>query len=134
MGNLCRTLELDELISDPRFESAELRAQHTDAIPEVLARHFRRQSAAHANSMVKEIDEVFDDPQVIANGMLTQFEQPGVGDVTGVARLFRMSATAGLPWLRSPAPHRGEHTDEVLGLLGYGPAEIDALKASGTTG
>ena len=39
----------------------------------------------------------------------------------------RLSDTpGGTRWI---GPRLGEHTDEVLGALGYGPEEIDALRA-----
>jgi itaconate CoA-transferase len=33
-----------------------------------------------------------------------------------------------------PAPGLGEHTDEVLGEIGYAPDDIAALRRSGTVG
>jgi alpha-methylacyl-CoA racemase len=33
-----------------------------------------------------------------------------------------------------PAPGLGEHTDEVLGEIGYAPGDIVALRRSGTVG
>ena len=142
--SLCRALDLDELTNDPRFESVESRTQRTDEIAEILTRAFLTKPAAewerilkaagHLASMVREIDEVFEDPQVIANDMIARFEQPGVGEVKAVGLPFRMSSTADLPWLRRPVPNNGEHTDEVLRELGLGPEEIETLKAAGAFG
>ena len=142
--SLCETLQLEGLATDPRFDTVEHRAQNTDAIAEVLSRHFLTrpaadweaifQAAGHTASIVKEVEEVFDDPQVVANNMITQFKQPGLGEVMGVGRPFRMSSTADAPWLRRPAPHLGEHTDEVLSELGHSPEEIGALRAAGALG
>ena len=141
---LCQALGLDALTTDPRFATLEGRREHTDEIAAVLSQNFLTKPAAeweailkgheHMMSMVKSIDEVFDDPQVIANGMVTQFEQPGVGQVLGLARPFRMSSTADTPWSRRPVPTIGEHTDEVLRELGYSPAEIETLRATGAAG
>jgi formyl-CoA transferase len=66
--------------------------------------------------------------------MVTTFEQPGVGQVEAFARPFQMSGIDDLPWLRRPAPHLGEHTDEVLRELGYGAEEIEAIKAMSALG
>ncbi|MFA7248958.1 MAG: CoA transferase [Dehalococcoidia bacterium] len=142
--SLCQTLQLDELAGDPRFDSAEHRAQHTDAIAEILDRHLLTKPAAeweaifkaagHTTSIVKEVEEVFDDPQVIANDMIAQFEQPGLGEVRAVGLPFRMSPMSEEPWLRRPAPRLGEHTEEVLRVVGYSPDEIGKLRASGALG
>jgi crotonobetainyl-CoA:carnitine CoA-transferase CaiB-like acyl-CoA transferase len=37
--------------------------------------------------------------------------------------------TGGPDTVRTPAPDRGDHTDEVLTGLGYSPAEIGRLRA-----
>ena len=142
--DLCDTFELDELRSDPRFATAEGRAEHSDEIERVVAGHYLTKTASeweaqfkaagHSVSIIKEIDEVFDDPQVMANEMLTQFEQPGLGNVEAVSRPFRLSGTAALPWLTRPAPHLNEHTDEVLAELGYSQSEIEAMRAGGALG
>ena len=142
--SLCRALQLDELTNDPRFDTAEHRAQNTDAIVEILSRHLLTKTspeweaifkaAGHTTSIVKEVDELFDDPQVLANEMITQFEQPGLGEVKAVGLPFRMSPAGDADWLRRPVPHLGEHTNEVLGELGYSPAEIETLRAAGALG
>jgi CoA:oxalate CoA-transferase len=49
--------------------------------------------------------------------------------VTVVRAGFKMSH--GDPAAATPPPMLGEHTDEVLGGLGYSPAEIDALRKAG---
>jgi crotonobetainyl-CoA:carnitine CoA-transferase CaiB-like acyl-CoA transferase len=47
-----------------------------------------------------------------------------------VASPLRLSATP--PVLRRAPPALGEHTDEVLTELGLAPAQIQALRVSGT--
>lgn len=141
---MCEGLGAVELTSDPRFASLAGRQEHTGEIAAILARLFLTKPAAewerilkgheHMMSMVRPIEEVADDPQVIANGMLTRFDQPGVGEVIGVAPPFRMSATADTPWLRRPVPTIGQHTDEVLRDLGYGPEEITELRTERAAG
>ncbi len=138
---MCEALDLDDLARDPRFTTAEGRQQHTAEIAERLTRTFKTKPAAewerllkaksHMMSMVRTINELFDDVQVVANGMLTQFEQPGAGQVIGVAPSFRMASTADTPWFRRPAPRLGEHTDEVLRELGYTDQAIADLRAEG---
>ena len=141
---LCETLQLAELTDDPRFDSAEHREQNEAAIAEILSRHLVTRPAAeweaifkaagHRSGMLRVTEEVFDDPQVLANDMIAQFAQPGLGEVKAAGLPFRRSTTADVQWLRSPAPHLGEHTDEVLRELGYSPGEIDALRAGGVLG
>ncbi len=138
---ICHTMGLDHLLKDPAYDTAAKRTQKVEEIHQVFSRQFATKPAAeweallkadgHNASMVKEISEVYEDPQVVANGMITQFEQPGLGPVTVVNVPFQMSATAHEPHLRSPAPALGEHTLEVLQELGRSPEEIEALRAAG---
>ena len=72
--------------------------------------------------------EVVTDPQVIHNRALVEVDQGALGRVRvarGAAR-FGDAETGTLP----PAPHLGEHGEQVLRELGYDEARIAALVAS----
>ena len=80
---------------------------------------------------VLDLDEALASELVRAREMVVELEQPGA---TGPVRLLgvpvKLSRTPGQP-VRAPGPVLGEHTDAVLAAAGYGPDEIDGLKASG---
>jgi crotonobetainyl-CoA:carnitine CoA-transferase CaiB-like acyl-CoA transferase len=60
-------------------------------------------------------------------GYLKSVEFPGTSrDVPIIETPFRMSHTPGT--IRHRAPLLGEHTDEVLGEIGYGAGEISELR------
>jgi crotonobetainyl-CoA:carnitine CoA-transferase CaiB-like acyl-CoA transferase len=67
--------------------------------------------------------EALEHPHHRARGLVVR-----QGDVTEIAPLGQLS---GPGWTPSPAPHQGEQSRAVLAELGYAPAEIDALVASG---
>ena len=79
-----------------------------------------------ANTMLS----LFDDPQIMANQLLTTINDPKWGEVGQVSVLSKFSATpAPSP---APAPNFGEHTDQVLSeFLGYDAERIAALRAKG---
>ncbi|MDB5580014.1 MAG: CoA transferase [Bradyrhizobium sp.] len=67
------------------------------------------------------------DPDVVANGYITEVDYPRYG---------KRLKVHGSPWQFSEtpakigiAPDLGEHNDEVLGALGYDPAQIDDLRS-----
>ncbi|MEI6666437.1 MAG: CoA transferase [Chloroflexota bacterium] len=141
---MCEALGLDDLHNDPRFATLPERQEHWQEIASVLSKTFKTKPAAewdrllksreHMMSMVKTIDEMFDDVQIKANDMMTEFEQPGAGGagrVISPARTFRMASTANEPFIRRHAPHLGEHTDEVLREIGYTDAAIANMRAKG---
>ena len=73
--------------------------------------------------------QVIDDPQVVHNRALVEIDQGPFGRVR-VARAAALFDNSNPPAPR-PAPHLGEHSDQVLRELGYDEAQIAALKQTG---
>ena len=78
---------------------------------------------------VRERDELFDDPQVIAQGLVEVVEDAEVGPVTMASPVVRLSQTPGA--IRHPGRHLGEDTAAVLRELGRDDREIARLVAEG---
>lgn len=64
------------------------------------------------------VEEVFADPQVLAQQMVLDVDQPGYGLVRMLGFPMKFAATPCR--VRRPAPGLGEHTAEVLAELGMG--------------
>ena len=80
-------------------------------------------------SSVQQIDEVFTDPQALANDYMTTITSPSLGELQVPGYPIHFSANkAGM---RSFAPDVGEHTDVVLKELGYDEGDIGRLKEAG---
>ncbi|MBI4484347.1 MAG: CoA transferase [Acidobacteria bacterium] len=75
---------------------------------------------------VYDVEEVFEDPQILARQMVVETEHPEFGRVKEVGVAIKMSETPGT--VRGAAPYRGEHTDEVLRELGMKQQEIQTLR------
>jgi len=79
---------------------------------------------------VLDLGEALDSELVRAREMVVELDQPGAGEpVRQLGTPIKLSRTpAQAP---RPGPALGEHTDEVLGGLGYSGAEIEAMKETG---
>jgi len=75
---------------------------------------------------VYDVDEMVQDPQVVHRRMVIEVEHPVHGTIRQFGVALKLSETPGA--VVRAAPHRGEHTDEVLGALGLGADEIRALR------
>jgi crotonobetainyl-CoA:carnitine CoA-transferase CaiB-like acyl-CoA transferase len=73
------------------------------------------------------VEEFMDDPQVIANNMVTELEEPGLGPVRQMGVPVSLSRAPGA--IKGRSPRKGEHTEEILAsLLKYSAEDISKLK------
>jgi len=80
---------------------------------------------------VRFVQELFDDPQVQANGFVTELEHPLAGRLRMVGPTLKMSETP--VEVKSASPPLGQDTEEILSGLGYGAEQIEELRSKGIT-
>jgi formyl-CoA transferase len=134
---LCVAMGRDDLLVDPRFQTAKLRQQHaaeldaeisawTRARTKWEAMHTLCESGVAAGAVYDTID-VFNDPHLNARGFIERVEHPTEGTITLMQSPIRLSASR-VPL--QPAPVLGADTDDVLRTeLGLSDAELAALHA-----
>ena len=81
---------------------------------------------------VRFVDELWEDPQVAANGYIESYEHTLLGPLRGNAPVVRMSGTP--TRIQRASPALGEHTDEVLEELGFSADELAQLRADDIIG
>ncbi|AOI70129.1 CaiB/BaiF CoA transferase family protein [Burkholderia ubonensis] len=127
-----------ELADDERFATNPSRVRHRDTLVPILAEMVKArgkadwigalEAAGVPCGPINELDEVFDNEQVIARGMQVSLPHPCGADVKLVRNPIRMSATP--PDARTAPPLLGAQTEDVLrDMLGYDDVRIAALKA-----
>jgi crotonobetainyl-CoA:carnitine CoA-transferase CaiB-like acyl-CoA transferase len=72
--------------------------------------------------------QVFEDPHVIARGMVQTLQHPVAGEVNHLGIPIKLSETPGE--IRMPAPVLGQHTREVMEQFGFSPDEISKVLSS----
>jgi crotonobetainyl-CoA:carnitine CoA-transferase CaiB-like acyl-CoA transferase len=77
----------------------------------------------------RSVDELRNDPQVVANGFIVDLEHPLVGHLRMVGPPIKFSETPSA--VQGPSPMLGQHNDEIMAQLGYSPDEIAAYREKG---
>jgi crotonobetainyl-CoA:carnitine CoA-transferase CaiB-like acyl-CoA transferase len=133
---LCRVLGRPDLAEDERFGSNPRRVRNRRALLNELELEFRQHTTAEwlatleleqiPCAPVNSLRQAYDDPQLIANGMLREVVHPELGQVSQLGAPYRIDGDV-LP-IRLPPPILGQHTAEVLSeVLGMNPAQIAEL-------
>ncbi|OXI24555.1 CaiB/BaiF CoA transferase family protein [Burkholderia sp. AU15512] len=127
-----------ELADDERFATNPSRVRHRDTLVPILAEMVKArdkadwigalEAAGVPCGPINDLDEVFDNEQVVARGMQVSLPHPCGADAKLVRNPIRMSATP--PEAHTAPPLLGAQTDDVLrDMLGYDDAKIAALRA-----
>ncbi|MGE0215625.1 CaiB/BaiF CoA transferase family protein [Mycolicibacterium sp.] len=133
----CALVGRPELVDDPRFADDDLRWRNGDVLNDIMARWCADKTKTELLALLESAklpaaplhspQEVLDDPHVAEMGYLQRVPFPGAAhDVPLIETPFRLSATPGT--IRSRAPLLGEHTEEILGEIGYTGDQVARLR------
>jgi crotonobetainyl-CoA:carnitine CoA-transferase CaiB-like acyl-CoA transferase len=121
---LCEKVGLAALAADERYDSMRKRAQHKAEIVPVLHRALQARSAFEWEALfgdevpcaaARTVEDMFDDPQVLEEDLVTRFEHPILGSYRGFTRAIKFGRTPGpMPFA---APTLGQHSQTILDAL-----------------
>jgi crotonobetainyl-CoA:carnitine CoA-transferase CaiB-like acyl-CoA transferase len=138
----CEAFGFDDLRSDPRLASNNLRVQARDWLmpllrerlrdtpADELAQVFEREGLPYAP--ITKPHELLDDPHLLASGGLVPLSLPD-GRSTRTP-LLPLTLDGQRPPVRLNPPALGEHTVELLHSLGYSDGELQDLQRAGVVG
>ena len=131
---LCRALGRDDWANDARFARFRDRLEHRALIQEMLDTALSRKTTAEWLTLfagkvpaapINDLRQALENPFVAERGMIQSVPLPGYGDYRMVAAPVR---SGGAETPANPAPKLGEHTNEILGGLGYDATRLAALR------
>jgi len=129
----------EDLANDPALADNAGRAKRAEELDRVIGEWTARHDAAECvrqlneaqvpNGKIYSAADIVGDPQYLAREMIRQVTLPDGALLRVPGVVPKLSETPGeIEWI---GPKLGEHTDEVLGRVGYSPADIDSLRSRG---
>ena len=135
----CGVIGAEALADDARFRTNKDRVAARETLRPLLVERMRTRPAAEWIERLKaagipcggvrDLAQVFADPQLIERAMVVALDHPVAGAIRQLGVPIKMSGTPGA--VRTPPPALGQHTEAILGELAMSGSEIARLRADG---
>ncbi len=139
---LCKLLQREDLLDDPRFTTIAQRLAHRAELQDELEQTFRKHGKDHwvevllANGIpagpILSYPEAFGSEHAQVRQMRMEIDHPVEGKVPNIGFAVKLSGTP--QQVRRHPPLLGEHTGEVLAEAGFDGARIERLREEGAFG
>ncbi|MCI4645642.1 MAG: CoA transferase [Hyphomonadaceae bacterium] len=139
---VCRAIGREDLIQDERFMKAKGRRANNRELVDILDAAFAKYTKAEMSARLDEnvlawapvqtLAEVVEDPQAIAAGAFVDTPSAKGDGSTYRAPASPVRFPGADDGPKGPSPAMGEHTRDILAMLGYSEAAIDTALAAGT--
>ncbi|HWX47197.1 MAG TPA: CaiB/BaiF CoA-transferase family protein [Roseomonas sp.] len=135
----CKNFGLEHLLADERYATNAARVGNRALVTETLTAVTKtmptKEWIAKLEALkigcgpINTLKDVFADPHVVARNMVVEMPHASGETVKVIANPVKLSATP--PDYRSAPPLLGQHSEAVLGGLGYSAEQIAALREQG---
>ena len=138
---LCAAIGQPGLATEERFRNHRGRARNRQELNGIVAAWVRERTCDEVLAAlgpggadvpcarVARPDELIDDPQLLARGMIERHPHPALGEIVLHGNPLRFSGA--VPRARPLAPALGEHNREVYAEIGLGEDELARLAEQG---
>ncbi|MEM6583937.1 MAG: CoA transferase, partial [Pseudomonadota bacterium] len=136
-AGMCRALNREDLIEDPRFRSATDRFANNEERKSITAQEIAKWSSDAVLARLEAQDvpcaplldrmELMEHEQIVANESIQRIDFAGFGEVRQARPAAQFDKTPAV--ITGPAPRLGQHSRDILTQLGYSQDEIEQLVA-----
>ncbi|MEE2884099.1 MAG: CoA transferase [Chloroflexota bacterium] len=136
---LCGAIDRPDLLNDKKFDTNTDRMEHLEELQANLNQTFRSKTTTEWLNILElagvpcgpvyNIEQAYNDPQVLSRNMVVEIEHPIAGLIKNIGIPVKLHDTPGS--IRRPAPTLGQHTDEILAQFGYTQEESRSHRAGG---
>lgn len=136
---LMRAIEREDLAEDPTLAHNDGRVQRVEELDAAISAWTQQHPLEYVLDTLEAADvpagriytaaDIYEDPHYRARDMIQRFQLPDGEDIDLPGIVPKLDATPGeTRWL---GPELGQHTDEILGRLGFSRDQIAALREQG---
>ena len=139
LAAVAKAIDRGDLLTDPRFSDPDKLMQNMSQLTAILDEVFGAEPMAHWYEVfsgvhvtfgaVRGPQEVVNDPQLQLNDIVVPLEGAGGKLTSTISSPIQVHGVAKVP--ARVAPGLGEHTEEILGELGFDARSIESLREDG---
>ncbi|WP_211369655.1 CaiB/BaiF CoA transferase family protein [Pseudoxanthomonas yeongjuensis] len=140
--NFCKAMELDDLAADERYLTNAMRVaareQLLPIVRDVLLKFDSRQLLQLFEQVglpfapIRRPEDLFDDPHLLASGGLGELEL--ANGIRTALPILPLEMAGRRPTQGGALPRAGEHSESILGALGFTAEETEQLLVAGVVG